>query len=552
MGMYTPAMLRFWLTDVVLRVHSGSGRPDFRGGIKLLEGGGDTPLRSDCLYIGEREAVVQAVRTDRLPGRPVCVICAGSCSALEGAPLPKQLWLLETSLSLLPLYNRVQEHVHVFLDWDGRLHEAVYTNAGIQEVLRRASSAFRATLLLVNAGFKHLASVHHPDVQDLAARELQDNGYLSYDTIQAIRRQSALLGGRDQDLMEYVSKESGNYTIVRVVRSRDILAARLIVILPGGEPDPYCSDLAGLLSDYISQYMFSNKSVDYTSNANFGALVADLIEFRLIDPEELEQRLKQIKLATRRYYHVILVSFVDKQEHGSTPWNYVISQLERIFPFSDITTYRGQILLLVRKMNRGVRLSFDEQALTQILEYHDGHAAIGNFSEFLTSLPPVYYQTQGALRLGLAMEPDKRIYYYEDYSVYQIVEMAEQSARQNLGSRNIIHLCHPSLISLVMYDNKTGGNLTDVLYTYLCCERNSAEAAKALYIHRNTMLYKVRKIESVIGQSLDSPLLRERLLFSYRVLEYMRRYRKEDILLRKRNLKPGKSQDAGSEQDHSD
>lgn len=102
-----------------------------------------------------------------------------------------------------------------------------------------------------------------------------------------------------------------------------------------------------------------------------------------------------------------------------------------------------------------------------------------------------------------------------------------------------------------MYDNKTGGNLTDVLYTYLCCERNSAEAAKALYIHRNAMLCKVRKIESVIGQSLDSPLLQERLLFSYRVLEHMRRYRKEDILLRKRSLKPGNSQDAGSEQDHS-
>ena len=119
--------------------------------------------------------------------------------------------------------------------------------------------------------------------------------------------------------------------------------------------------------------------------------------------------------------------------------------------------------------------------------------------------------------------------------MYQIVEMAEQSARQNLGSRNIVHLCHPSLISLVMYDNKTGSNLTDVLYTYLCCERNAAEAAKALYIHRNTMLYKVRKIESVIGQSLDDPILRERLLFSYRVLEYMRQYRKEDILLLKRN-----------------
>ena len=49
------------------------------------------------------------------------------------------------------------------------------------------------------------------------------------------------------------------------------------------------------------------------------------------------------------------------------------------------------------------------------------------------------------------------------------------------------------------------------------------------------MLYKIRKIEDLIGQSLDEPSLRERMLFSYRVLDYMRRYRKEDILLLKRN-----------------
>ena len=107
--------------------------------------------------------------------------------------------------------------------------------------------------------------------------------------------------------------------------------------------------------------------------------------------------------------------------------------------------------------------------------------------------------------------------------------------RQEMGSRNIVHLCHPSLISLVMDDKRTGGNLTDVLYEYLRCERNAALAAKRLFIHRNTMLYKIRKIEDLIGQSLDEPSLRERMLFSYRVLDYMRRYRKEDILLLKRN-----------------
>ena len=535
MGMYTPRMLRAWLSDVVLRFHPGTDIPDLHGGIKLLEPGASALLRPECLYVGEPSIVEHYLRQKLFPQQPVCVICAGSCPALEELSIPGQLWLLETSLPLAPLYNRVHEHVHRFWAWDDALHDAVYTNAGLQELLRRAAPAFRATLLLVNAGFKHIASVYHPDVHDPTADELRENGYQTYDTIQSIRRQLPLVGGKDQDHVEYRYSESGNYTIVRVVRSQDILAARLILILPDGENDPCCTDLSRVVADYISQYMFSNKSVDYSSNADFGALAADLIEFRLTDPEELEQRLKQIQLAVRRYYHVMLVSFGDKQDRASIPWNYVISQLERVFPFSNITTYRGDILLIIRKMNRGVRLSFDREALRQILEYHDGYAAIGNFSEFLTSLPPVYYQTKSALRLGMVMDPEKRIYFYEDYSMYQMVELAQQSTRQDLGSRNIVHLCHPSLIALVMYDNKTGNNLTDVLYTYLCCERNAAEAAKALYIHRNTMLYKIKKIEDVMGQDLDSPALRERLLFSYHVLEYMRRYRKEDILLLRRN-----------------
>ena len=132
------------------------------------------------------------------------------------------------------------------------------------------------------------------------------------------------------------------------------------------------------------------------------------------------------------------------------------------------------------------------------------------------------------------MDPGQRILYYEDYSMYQMIELAAESARQKLGSRNLVHLCNNETVALLLHDNKTGGNLLDFLYTYLLHERNATETAKALYIHRNTALYKIRKIEEIIGGSLDDPILRERLLFSYHVLEYMTRYRKEDILTLKR------------------
>lgn len=530
MGLYTPAMLSYWLGDAVLDVRPGTAEPHCEGGIKLLDQG-ESVLRAECLYIGTAQAVTHALACGRLPQECLLIVSSGRCGA---EMLPDVLTLIETNLPLLELYNCVQEHVHRFIAWDSSLHEVVYNNAGLQELLQRASSELHATILLVNTGYKHIASVYCPMVQDPTADELRDNGYQSFDTIQAVRRETPVRRGTYGEFVEYISQVSHNYTIVRLIRYQDTLAARLCIILNGPEPNRCYSDLSAILAGYVTEYMFSNQGVDYGSNAAFGSLAADLIECRLTDPDELEQRLKQIQLAVRRYYHVIVVAFDTDQDRSTIPWNYIISQLEQVFPFSNITTYHGEILMVVRKTKRGSRISFDRQKLLTILEHYNGYAAIGNTSEFLTSLPPVYHQARDALRLGRAMDPGQRILYYEDYSMYQMIELAAESARQKLGSRNLVHLCNNETVALLLHDNKTGGNLLDFLYTYLLHERNATETAKALYIHRNTALYKIRKIEEIIGGSLDDPILRERLLFSYHVLEYMTRYRKEDILTLKR------------------
>ncbi len=534
MGNYTYAMIYFWIRDVILFAQEGISWPHLDGGIKLLETGASF-LSPNCLYVGTPALAKEAILQGRIPREGVCILCSGDPTLID-VPLPPELSLIETSLSLIPLYNRIHEHIHHFHEWDARLHQVVYTNSGLQELLSKASEEIHATILLVNAGYKHMAAVYHPEVCDATADELRENGYQSFDTIQAIRHEKDIRRQPEQNSVEYISSLTGNYTIVRLIHYHSDLVARLCIILNGPESNPCYSDFARLLADYVAEYLFNDHGADYARNAEFGVLVADLIECRLTDPGELAERLKQIRLATRRYYHVMLVSFSDTDARGTIPWNYVISQLETLFPFSNITTYKGEILLLIRKMKRGSRPPINQDGLMRILTTYDGYACIGNTSEFLTSLPPIYHQTHDALRLGAAMHPEQRIYYYEEYSIYQIIELAAEAARQKLGSRNLAHLCNNEIIALVMYDKKNGTDLVHILQTYLIHERNTTETAKALFIHRNTMLYKIHKIEEIIGCSLENPMLRERLLFSCRVLEYMRKYCKEDILVLKRTM----------------
>lgn len=541
MQQYSYPLLTKWLGSAILRLHEGTPMPRQSGAIRLLDET-DLTLQSDVLYIGTPAQLQRLLHQGSLPAEGVEVLTVAGPPVSD---IPPQLTLLETSLELVPLYNRVQAVMQRFRSWDERLHQVVYANGGLQEMLEIAAEEIHGTIQLLNPGYKHLAAVYLPSIHDPMVDEVQENGYLSYETIQRIHSETPLRQGPRYGWSEFRSSESGNYVITHPIRHGKTIVARLSVVLSGPLASLYDSSLCEILAAYVTEYMCSSQGVDHISHDELGSLVADLIECRLTDPAELEQRTKQLRLAITRYYHILLVRLEGQSDRDTIPWNFIISQLERIFPFSNITTYRGDIFILARKTNRGSRFALDQKRLLPLLEQFNGYMSVSNSSEFLTSLPPLYYQIRDAMRLGRVMSPDQRILYYEDYSMYQIVEMAAEAAQHRLNSRNLAHLCNNALISLLLYDKKNGTNLVEVLHTYLLNERNATETAKLLYLHRNTMLYKIRKIEEVLGESLDDPILRQRLLFSYQVLTYMQLYRKENVLELKRAPKPKAEASAG-------
>ena len=56
---------------------------------------------------------------------------------------------------------------------------------------------------------------------------------------------------------------------------------------------------------------------------------------------------------------------------------------------------------------------------------------------------------------------------------------------------------------LIQYDQKNDSNLMLTLMAYLDNHQNLATTSRQLFIHRNTLLYRVEKIESLLGYSLN-------------------------------------------------
>ena len=124
-------------------------------------------------------------------------------------------------------------------------------------------------------------------------------------------------------------------------------------------------------------------------------------------------------------------------------------------------------------------------------------------------LPLLERQTSFVLNHSSSSEPG--VYTFGDYGLNFL--LSGHSARE------VYSACHPVVISL--WEKARGGNsdLYDTLKTYIDCERSLSQTAAALFTHRNTVLYRIRKCQELLGDDLETPAKRLYIRISMQALE---------------------------------
>ena len=83
-------------------------------------------------------------------------------------------------------------------------------------------------------------------------------------------------------------------------------------------------------------------------------------------------------------------------------------------------------------------------------------------------------------------------------------------------------MIHPGLAELIRNDRANNNDNLKLLSIFLNSDRNITNTAKEMFLHRNTVIYRIGKIEQTLGVSLDDPDVRFDLLISLRCIELKR------------------------------
>lgn len=93
--------------------------------------------------------------------------------------------------------------------------------------------------------------------------------------------------------------------------------------------------------------------------------------------------------------------------------------------------------------------------------------------------------------------PEERLFFFSDYFLFW--QIAGLSAEEKAS------ICAMTIQPLADFDKANHTSLTDTLRMYYACHQNSSLAASRLYIHRNTFLKRMEKIQTLIEFHPDHP-----------------------------------------------
>ena len=217
--------------------------------------------------------------------------------------------------------------------------------------------------------------------------------------------------------------------------------------------------------------------------------------------------LEAIRWAKRDKYnpdgrHAVIVADWAKKEHPSyRRLETLIHGLTR----SEILVHarEDEVIVFVRLDSRqgieSARLIAENIRRQTSAEFANDPLAIGigRAVDAVIDLRDSYREARQALSMARRLA-DPNPLYFGELHVYRLLFLLERHPELAAFRQEIIG-------TLVEYDRTQRSDLIETLTSYFAHKGNLSQTAEALFVHRNTLLYRMERIREISGLDLDNP-----------------------------------------------
>lgn len=405
-------------------------------------------------------------------------------------------------------FELVQYVFDFYEDWFSNILDLI-KEKNYREVVNSCWSVFHNPLILFDGNCRvlGLSEQYTEDEMDEEWRYLSAYGYSSLNAIQYMR-----YNNQNQDFtrtgMQRFSFE-GDMSYPGVTYSlyfNDMLCGRLNLLEKDRPLNTGDLQILELLADFLKVSMAEQDAGSQPEkNTN---LFYNLLDGKHVDEYQLSIQLSyqgwekedtfQLFLAELNYGEQdknimdMMIMTITQQLSSCC----ILQRFPLIIILCDVDKYKGQpVVSILSSLMKGNTISLSSSLPCR---------GIG-CAHYLMN------QAKAASLYGRLQEPEAAFFHFYDYAMDYIIESP--------SLEDSVLACHPDVYYLWKRRRENKDEMFDTLKCYLSNERSLVNTAHALYVHRNTLVYRVRKLTELFHDGLDNIYTRDYIKLSIRTLE---------------------------------
>jgi len=192
----------------------------------------------------------------------------------------------------------------------------------------------------------------------------------------------------------------------------------------------------------------------------------------------------------------------------SWPNAWVIHEPRRVMallPCGNTTNPHDEQSLLSSLERMQARLQL-QHALQQ--PFYTG--GIGQITKEVQAIPQAWREAQQALEIGRRLFGEGKLHSFARLGIYRLLFPL-------YGEQTLLDFYQETLGPLLDAENRSNQALLETLEGFFRCNGNLSETARVMHLHRNSLLYRLGRIEELLGRSLEDAELRLSLQIALKI-----------------------------------
>lgn len=445
-----------------------------------------------------------------------------SCEGLVwiGENLPKTeipTLVIRDAVDPITVFNEIFNIFHRFHLWSEEIADGVSKRKPLKEIMQLLNQVTPNPWYITDNGFRTCVIKEDPLAMDISAlwRYQYFHGHMAFHAIyQLISSGDMTIMNCTEHAIIFHKTEAFHMPFVsRTIFSSKGIIGHLFIIGMHNELSCYEVEIADFFGDAISSMM------DYADESNVAArgfydfFFIDLIEENEVKAAEKKMLMSTLEWSSEDEYIVCVImipSFLQIQNKLNTITIYEIEEMMpcKAFLYDDKVVFLLNKTHLVRKVEKeDAVMQYLDEKLWMIAKKCDGSIGYSDSFHRLEKLSIYYRQAVLAAEYAVLASPKALFLSYNSICVTHLLSETLKTVTEDL-------ILHPAVKMLEEYDSANHTEFLKTLYVYLKNERRTTESVKELYIHRNSLLYRLGRIGEITGFQMEDYNERLRMLIS--------------------------------------